>query len=201
MKCFLLNVGRVAYLPFLARTLRLWVDSLNYFQRLAVIMTMIALVPLLVEDEFGAGGPPFGNKLVFGELPMVTFIGDANGKPMFATPLTNLWLVTQIAMETPGMALLWILAAPVRDESAVSDMLHVGNSGSTGHSGIAKRLAFEYCRRRRAVGEVPNHGPYMQCLTLVASNPCEPSSGRVMLCQLQRRFGVPNATWQLPIRS
>jgi hypothetical protein len=37
---------------------------------------------------------------------MVTFIGDANGKPMFATPLTNLWLVTQIAMETPGMALL-----------------------------------------------------------------------------------------------
>jgi hypothetical protein len=37
-------------------------------------MTVAALIPLLVEDKFGAGWPPFGGEFVFGELPMVTFV-------------------------------------------------------------------------------------------------------------------------------
>jgi hypothetical protein len=45
---------------------------------------------LLVDDKFGAERPPFGDEFVFGELPVVPFIADAQRKPVAATPFTNL---------------------------------------------------------------------------------------------------------------
>lgn len=76
-------------------------------------MTVAALTPLLVDDKFGAGRPPFGEKFVFVELPMVAFVADTQRKPVAATPFTNLCVVAQVAVEPPSVPLLWILAAPV----------------------------------------------------------------------------------------
>ena len=91
-------------------------------------MTVAALVPLLIEDEFGAGRPPFGEKILFCQLPVVAVVGDTEIKSARATPLTNLCFIAQIAVEAPSMALHRRLAAPVRYERASPCALHVGNS-------------------------------------------------------------------------
>jgi|SRR6266850_5013152 hypothetical protein len=62
-------------------------------------MIVAALIPLLVDDKLGAGRPPFGEKFVFVELPMVAFVADTQRKRVAATPFTNLCLVAQVAVE------------------------------------------------------------------------------------------------------
>ena len=96
-------------------------------------MTVGTPVPLLVEDEFRTRRPPFGDKLVFGELPVVALVADSQTKAMLAAPLASLCLVVQIAVEAPRVALHRRFAAPVRYERASPCALHVGNSGSAGH--------------------------------------------------------------------
>jgi len=56
-------------------------------------MTVAALVPLLVEDKFGAGRPPFGSKFFLRELPVVALVGNMEGEVVLAAPFTNLCLV------------------------------------------------------------------------------------------------------------
>ena len=113
--------------------MHLHVDSLDYFQCLAVVMAMVALVPLLVDDKFGAGRPPFADEFIFGELPMMAFVADTQRKPVAATPFTNLYFVAQVAVEAPAVPLFWILFGPVWYQRAASSMLHVTNSGPARH--------------------------------------------------------------------
>lgn len=97
-------------------------------------MTVAALVPLFIEDKFGAGRPPFGDKLVFGELPMMAFVADTQGKPVAATPFTHMCFVVQVAVEPPSVPLLRILAAPVWHQRAAPSELYVTNSGPARHT-------------------------------------------------------------------
>lgn len=96
-------------------------------------MTVAALVPLLIEDKFGAGRPPFSDKFVFGELPVVAVVADTQRKPVAATPFTNLSLVAQVAVEAPAVPLLWILSGPVWYQRAPASVLHITNSDPAGH--------------------------------------------------------------------
>ena len=104
-------------------------------------MTVAAFVPLLVKDKFGARRPPFGEKILFCELPVVTVVGDTEIKSARAAPLTNFCFVTQIAVEAPIVALHWRFATLVRYERTSPSALHVGNSGSAGHG---KNLRYVY---------------------------------------------------------
>src|SRR3972149_3316939 len=97
-------------------------------------MTVAAPVPLLVEDKFGAGRPPFGDKFVFRELPMVTFVGNTEGEVVLAAPFTNLYLVVQVAVESPRVALHRRFAAPIRHQRAAPSTFHVRNSGPARHT-------------------------------------------------------------------
>ena len=138
-------------------------------------MTVAALAPLLVEDKFGAGRPPFGEKFFFCELPVVALVGNTEGEVVLAAPFTNLCLVTQVAVESPRVALHRRFAAPIRHQRAAPSAFHVRNSGPARHT--RSRDAMGISARRLTASEILTY--YLRVIERISKNrkpdPCDKS--------------------------
>jgi hypothetical protein len=65
---------------------------LDDLDRLLVVVAMNALMPSLIDDQLGAGRPPFRKKTALPKLPVVPAVGDAQRVAVRVTPISDLLL-------------------------------------------------------------------------------------------------------------